>query len=75
MNECGFSLKKFNAQSVKFKHKHSYIHLKEITPFLIGSKLGMPSISYFLFNVQIEIMFLKLYNNLDSNFNKESKIN
>lgn len=63
MNECGFSLKKFNAQSVKFKHKHPYIHLKEIIPFLLGSKLGMPSVSYFLFNVQIEIMFLKVYNN------------
>lgn len=75
MNECEFTLKKFNAQSSKLQHKHSYIYLKAITPFLIGSKLSMPSVSYFVFYVQIEIMFLKLYNNLDnSNYNKESKI-
>lgn len=62
MNECEFPLKKFNAQSVILQHKHPYIYLKATTPFLIGSKLGMPSVSYFLFYVQIE-MFLKVYNN------------
>lgn len=66
MNECEFPLKKFNAQSVKLQQKHPYIYLKAITPFLIGFKFGTPSVSYFLFYVQIEIMFLKvyMYNNL-----------
>lgn len=53
MNEGGYPLKNYNAQSVILQQKHCCTHLKEITPFLICSKPGMSSVSCFLFYVQI----------------------
>lgn len=60
MNKCWYPLKKFNAHYVMWQHKHPHIHLKEIIPFLIGSKPGMSNVSFFFFYVQTEILYLKV---------------